>query len=43
MLSSKIVLMYARSAIPDTQSLQQFTQALKEYIGMIVYRLRGWL
>ncbi|ERT05469.1 hypothetical protein M595_4584 [Lyngbya aestuarii BL J] len=29
--------------IPDTQSLQQFTQALKEYIGMVVYRLRGWL
>ncbi|MEL7037886.1 MAG: YdcF family protein [Cyanobacteria bacterium J06592_8] len=29
--------------IPDTQALQQFTQALKEYIGMVVYRLRGWL
>ncbi|WP_413164472.1 YdcF family protein [Capilliphycus salinus ALCB114379] len=29
--------------IPDTQSLQQFTQALKEYIGILIYRLRGWL
>lgn len=29
--------------IPDTQSLQKFTQALKEYIGIVVYRLRGWL
>ena len=29
--------------IPDTRSLHEFTQALKEYIGMVVYRLRGWL
>ncbi|MDY7021275.1 MAG: YdcF family protein [Cyanobacteriota bacterium] len=29
--------------IPDTKALQEFTQALKEYIGTVVYRLRGWL
>ena len=29
--------------IPDAQSLQQFTSALKEYIGIFIYRLRGWL
>lgn len=28
---------------PDTDNLQQFTSALKEYIGTFVYRLRGWL
>lgn len=31
------------SWIPDTLSLHQTTQALKEYIGLGVYRLRGWL
>lgn len=29
--------------LPDTDRLYQFTRALKEYIGLIVYRLRGWL
>lgn len=29
--------------IPDAFSLHQTTQALKEYIGIGVYRLRGWL
>ncbi|NES03835.1 MAG: YdcF family protein [Okeania sp. SIO2F4] len=29
--------------IPDAANLQNSTKALKEYIGMIVYRLRGWL
>ena len=29
--------------IPHAESLDQTTQALKEYIGMFVYRLRGWL
>ncbi|WP_016953089.1 YdcF family protein [Anabaena sp. PCC 7108] len=29
--------------LPDTDSLNQFTSALKEYIGYFVYSLRGWL
>ncbi|YAF98865.1 MAG: YdcF family protein [Nodularia sp. CChRGM 3473] len=29
--------------LPDTNNLHQFTSALKEYIGSLVYRLRGWL
>lgn len=29
--------------IPDAKQLDNFTRALKEYIGIIVYRLRGWL
>ncbi|MBD2665462.1 hypothetical protein B6N60_04400 [Richelia sinica FACHB-800] len=29
--------------LPDTANLDQFTRALKEYIGTFVYRLRGWL
>lgn len=29
--------------LPDTGNLHQFTNALKEYIGSLVYRLRGWL
>lgn len=29
--------------IPDALSLYQTTQALKEYIGLAVYRFRGWL
>jgi uncharacterized SAM-binding protein YcdF (DUF218 family) len=29
--------------LPDTYQLNQSTKALKEYIGLIVYRLRGWL
>ncbi len=29
--------------IPDTTNIDQFTSALKEYIGIVVYRLRGWL
>ncbi|MGF1587895.1 MAG: hypothetical protein ACFCU7_01375 [Pleurocapsa sp.] len=31
------------SFIPNSQSLDQTTQALKEYIGMLIYRLQGWL
>ena len=31
------------SLIPDTERLEKTTRALKEYIGMLVYRLRGWL
>lgn len=29
--------------LPDADSLQQVTRALKEYLGLFVYRLRGWL
>ena len=29
--------------LPDSRNLENFTLALKEYIGMIVYRLRGWV
>jgi uncharacterized SAM-binding protein YcdF (DUF218 family) len=28
---------------PDSRYLEQFTSALKEYIGIVVYRLKGWL
>jgi uncharacterized SAM-binding protein YcdF (DUF218 family) len=31
------------SLFPDTSNLDDFTKALKEYIGTIVYWLRGWL
>lgn len=29
--------------LPDAEALQHSTRALKEYIGLAVYRLRGWL
>ncbi|TAF09265.1 MAG: YdcF family protein [Nostocales cyanobacterium] len=28
---------------PDTDNLNQFTSAIKEYIGSFIYSLRGWL
>ena len=31
------------SLIPETRAIDHFTQALKEYIGFGVYRLRGWV
>jgi uncharacterized SAM-binding protein YcdF (DUF218 family) len=31
------------NSIPDADYLQQLTRALKEYVGTVVYRLRGWL
>lgn len=31
------------NALPETERLQQMTRALKEYLGIIVYRLKGWL
>lgn len=31
------------SLMPDTERIDRTTRALKEYIGMAVYRLRGWL
>jgi uncharacterized SAM-binding protein YcdF (DUF218 family) len=29
--------------LPDTENLRQFTDALREYLGIFVYSLRGWL
>ncbi|AKG22606.1 YdcF family protein [Calothrix sp. 336/3] len=29
--------------LPESNNLQKFTNAIKEYIGIVVYRLRGWL
>ncbi|MEO1429766.1 MAG: YdcF family protein [Cyanobacteria bacterium J06632_19] len=29
--------------LPDSKNLDNFTIALKEYIGMVIYRLRGWV
>ncbi len=29
--------------IPDAKSTFQFTNALKEYVGFVIYRLRGWV
>lgn len=29
--------------VPNTDSLYQFTRALKEYIGLVIYGLKGWL
>ena len=29
--------------LPDSKNLERFTLAMKEYIGMVVYRLRGWV
>lgn len=31
------------SLLPDADNLEQVSRALKEYIGLAVYRLRGWL
>ncbi len=31
------------SFLPDTESLDRTTYAIKEYIGTFIYRLRGWL
>lgn len=31
------------SLLPDSGSLDNTTQALREYIGIFIYRLRGWL
>ncbi|NJO80620.1 MAG: YdcF family protein [Cyanobacteria bacterium RM1_2_2] len=30
------------SVIPEAENLQRLTRALKEYIGILIYRLRGW-
>lgn len=31
------------NVLPDAERLDQFTRILKEYIGRVVYQLRGWL
>ncbi|HEY9626873.1 MAG TPA: YdcF family protein [Coleofasciculaceae cyanobacterium] len=31
------------NALPDARNLNQMTRSLKEYVGLFVYRLRGWL
>jgi uncharacterized SAM-binding protein YcdF (DUF218 family) len=31
------------SLLPDADRLRNTTRALKEYLGMVIYRLRGWL
>lgn len=31
------------SLLPDSDRLDRTTRALKEYLGMVIYRLRGWL
>jgi uncharacterized SAM-binding protein YcdF (DUF218 family) len=31
------------NVLPDSNRLDDFTRALKEYVGIAVYRLRGWL
>lgn len=28
---------------PDSGNLERFTRALKEYVGLVIYRLRGWV
>lgn len=33
----------ALSLLPDAEQLEQTTKSLKEYLGMLVYYLRGWL
>jgi uncharacterized SAM-binding protein YcdF (DUF218 family) len=38
--SSEAVLL---NLLPDVDELQRSTRALKEYVGLAVYRLRGWL
>jgi uncharacterized SAM-binding protein YcdF (DUF218 family) len=29
--------------LPDVEKLQQTSRALKEYVGILVYRLKGWI
>jgi len=31
------------SLLPDAEHLDNVSRAMKEYIGLLVYRLRGWL
>lgn len=36
-------LAFLLSLPPSVEALQASTQALKEYLGLVIYRLRGWL
>ena len=38
--STKAILL---NLVPDADRMQKLTRALKEYFGLVVYRLRGWL
>jgi hypothetical protein len=31
------------SLLPDAANLALVSRALKEYLGLVVYRLRGWV
>jgi len=31
------------NVLPDSDRLQQTTRAIKEYVGLVIYRLKGWL
>ncbi len=31
------------SLLPEAESVSRFTQAMKEYVGFAIYRLRGWV
>lgn len=31
------------SLFPESEAIDQFTRALKEYVGFTIYRLRGWV
>ncbi|MEL6471004.1 MAG: YdcF family protein [Cyanobacteria bacterium J06623_4] len=31
------------SLLPDASAIDNFTRALKEYVGFVIYRLRGWV
>lgn len=31
------------SLLPDASAINNFTRALKEYVGFVIYRLRGWV
>jgi uncharacterized SAM-binding protein YcdF (DUF218 family) len=31
------------NSVPDAENLRRLTRALKEYVGLLIYSLRGWL
>ncbi len=33
----------ALNLFPNSTNMDQFTRALKEYLGLVIYRLRGWV
>jgi uncharacterized SAM-binding protein YcdF (DUF218 family) len=42
-LSDDTLGVYLLNAVPDAKNLNQLTRSLKEYVGLLVYGLRGWL